>query len=642
MMTQGTTVAKLTPDYWPDDLLLSVEDVARFEGVPLEERRLPVSTYEMLMDGCAIDPSKVAIEYFSDGARPRESSRQVTFAELRRKVNQVANLLHGLGVGKEDVVSVLMPAVPESQFVLWGAQAAGIVNPANWMLEAEILIHMFRSARTKVLAVYGGEELGALWPKIEVVAKALPTLKTVLRVGGATPCPTEVAGVPVVEFVTAVERYSGDALDSGRVFSADDTASLFHTGGTTGAPKLARHLHRNQVFWVWASKSMLGFGSEELQMLGVPIFHVAGAVVGCYGPLARGGSILLMTSAGFRHPSVLPNIWRLVDTYKANFITIVPTLVNQVLSIPVGSADITSLKYVASSTAPLSTTVADAFHQMTGLRIRESWGMTETVAVTCITPRSGKVKVGSSGVRLPYTSVRVVQLDEKGQVLKDCALGESGSVIVRGPSVFPGYLAQDQGPRWIDGEWLETGDLGHLDDERWMWITGRSKDLIIRGGHNIDPKMVEEALFGLAGVQDAAVVGAPDARSGEVPVAYVVLKPGANLSPEDVIVHASEHVPERAAVPKHCYVLPEMPKTLVGKIQKNVLRVDAIERMFRAALSNAGLDGVVVIKASDRGSRGFHVDVEVQPGFERGSLVTEALRSFTIPFAIRTAGAKEA
>jgi acyl-coenzyme A synthetase/AMP-(fatty) acid ligase len=642
MMKQVTSAAKPLPHYWPDDILLSAEDVARIESVPLEERRLPVSTYEMLMDGCTIDPSKVAIEYFSDGARPRETGRQVTFAELRRKVNQVANLLHDLGVGKHDVVSVLMPAVPESQFLLWGAQAAGVVNPANWMLEPEILIHMFQSANTKVLAVYGGEELGALWPKIEIVARALPNLEAVLRVGGASPCPTEVAGVRVVEFVTAVEKYSGDALDSGRVFSGDDTASLFHTGGTTGAPKLARHLHRNQVFWVWASKYMLGFGSEELQMLGVPIFHVAGAVVGCYGPLVRGGAILLMTSAGYRHPSVLPNIWRLVDTYKANFLTVVPTLVNQVLSIPIGSADITSLRYVASSTAPLSTTVADAFHKMTGLRIRESWGMTETVAVTCITPSSGKVKVGSSGVRLPYTNVRVVHLDEGGRVVKDCALGESGSVIVRGPSVFPGYLGQDHGPRWIDREWLETGDLGLLDSERWMWITGRSKDLIIRGGHNIDPKMVEEALFALAGVQDAAVVGAPDAHSGEIPVAYVVLKPGANLSAEDVIAHANVHVPERAAVPKYCYVLAEMPKTLVGKIQKNVLRVDAIERMFRSALNMTQLDDVVVIKATDRGSQGFHVDVEVPPGFMSEMLVKEALGSFTIPYTIQNTGEKQA
>lgn len=636
MMDTAIRPALPVPSYWKGEVLNTVEDVARFEQTSLLARHLPQSAYDMLMDGCAIDPSKVAISFFTDGARPLESGRQVTFAELRSKVHQVANLLHDIGVRKDDVVSVLMPGVPESQFILWGGQAAGIVNPANWMLEPEILVHMFQSAATKVLVVYGGEELGPIWAKVEAIVGSLPTLEAVIRVGGSSQCPEQVSGVRVVDYDKVIETYPADSLTSARVFSPDDTASLFHTGGTTGAPKLARHLHRNQVFWSWSSKFLTGFGPEELRMVGVPMFHVAGAVVGGFAPLARGASILLLTSAGFRHPSVLPNIWRIVDAYKANMLTLVPTLFNQVLAIPIADANITTLRYVASSTAPLSTTVAEAFFKLTGLRIRESWGMTETVAVTCITPATEHVKVGSSGIRLPYTNLRVVQLDEKKQVLKDCAAGEAGHVIVRGPSVFPGYLGVDQGPGWIDGDWLETGDLGYLDEDQWMWITGRSKDLIIRGGHNIDPKMVEEALFGLNGIQDAAVVGAPDAHAGEIPVAYVVLKPGANLTTEDVLAHAKERVPERAAVPKHCYVLPEMPKTLVGKIQKNVLRVDAIERTFRSAIAAAQLADAVSIKAVDRGSKGFHVDLEVPAGFTGASRLDDALRSFTVSYSIHT------
>ncbi len=640
MMSADFSMTAGLPSYWTNDLLLSAEQVRAFESVPLHERGLPASTYEMLMDGCAIDSSKIAIQYFTDGARPLETGRQITFSQLRIKVNQTANLLHEIGVRKDDVVSVLMPAVPEAQFILWGAQAAGIVNPANWMLESEILIHMFQAAHTKVLVVYGGDELGELWTKVETVARALPNLKAILRVGGASTYPASVGDVRVVDFDKAVELQPGDSLLSQRVFHPDDTASLFHTGGTTGAPKLARHLHRNQVFWTWASKYLSGFGTNEMRMVGVPIFHVAGAIVGCYGPLVRGGSILLMTSAGFRHPSVLPNIWHLVDTYKANMLTFVPTLINQVLSIPVGESNISSLEYVASSTAPLSTTVADSFFAMTGQRIRESWGMTETVAVTCITPPVDQVKVGSSGIRLPYTDVRVVKLGDDGKIARDCNVDESGTVIVRGPSVFPGYLGEDQGPRWIDKEWLDTGDLGRLDKNQWLWITGRSKDLIIRGGHNIDPKMVEEVLFGMPGIQDAAVIGAPDPHAGEIPVAYVVFKPGTEATVQDVLTHASQNVPERAAVPKHCYVLPEMPKTQVGKIQKNVLRVDAIERMFRSALSQSSAAQDVILKAVDRGSAGFHVELEVPPGTEVNAAIESALRSFTIPYTIRTSGAK--
>ena len=618
------------PDYWTPDLLLSEADVAHFERVPLADRKLPASTYEMLMDGCAIDPSKVAIRFFTDGARPFETARQVTYAELRAKVHQTANLLDDLGVGKDDVVSVLMPAIPESQFVLWGAQAAGIVNPANSMLEPDILVQMFRSAGTKVLVAFGGDEHAEIWAKAEAVARGLPSLAAVIRVGGAGPA--TVAGVRVIDFAEAVERYPSDRLVSGRIFSSDDTASLFHTGGTTGAPKLARNLHRNQVFWVWASKYLWGLDSTEVQVVGVPVFHVAGAVVGCFSPLAKGATVVLMTSAGFRHPSVLPNLWRIVEAFRANMLILVPTLVNQVLSIPLDGADISTLTYVASSTAPLSTTVADAFHRMTSVRIRESWGMTETTAVTCITPLVEQVKVGSSGVRLPYQRVRVVLPDGTGSVARDCAPGEPGLVIVRGPSVFPSYLGQEQAARWFDGDWLDTGDLGYVAGGEIV-ITGRAKDLIIRGGHNIDPKMVEEVLFGHPAVQDAAVVGAPDAHAGEVPVAYVVLKPGASASADSVLRYAAEHMPERAAIPKHCFVLPEMPKTSVGKIQKNLLRVDAIERMFRAALDGIGRDAEV--QATDRGSRGFFVEIRVPTRDADDAALAGALRCFTIPYAVR-------
>lgn len=380
---------------------------------------------------------------------------------------------------------------------------------------------------------------------------------------------------------------------------------------------------------------MTGFGREEVRAVGVPIFHSAGAIVSCLAPLSRGASIVLMTSAGFRHPSVLPNIWKIVEAFRITMLTLVPTLVNQVLSLPIGTSDVSSLNYVASSTAPLSTNVAEAFHRLTGLRIRESYGLTETAAVTCITPPVDKVKVGSSGIRLPYQSVRVVQPGAGKGAARNCAPGEAGLIIVKGPAVFPGYLGADQSANWVDGEWLDTGDLGYLDDDNWLWITGRAKDLIIRGGHNIDPKMVEEILFANPAIQDAAVVGAPDAHSGEVPVAYVVLKPGAQASIDELLRYAATNVPERAAVPKQCYLLPQMPKTAVGKIQKNLLRVDAIERMFDAALGDASWRSTATIKAFDRGARGFFVEIHVRGQLPNRTDADQRLRALTIPYEIR-------
>lgn len=623
--------------YWTTERLLTTQDIERFEQVPLEERGLPESTYQMLMDGCAINPDKVAVQEFSDGVRPLETSREVTFAGLRRKIHQTANLLFELGVGSSDVVSLLMPAVLESQYVLWGAQAAGIVNPVNWMLESDIMAHTLQAANTKVLIVYGGDEYTQIWHKLEAVVPRLAGLTAIIRIGGELPGPQQACGIPVIQYESVIESYEGDYLVSGRKFGRNEIAALFHTGGTTGAPKLAPVLHRNQVFWVWASALLTGFADEEVRLIGVPIFHVAGCVAGCFSPLSRGSRLVLMTSAGYRHPSVVPNLWKLIETFRATTVNLVPTLVNQLLSLPINGADLSSLRYASSSTAPLSVTAAETFYRLTGVRIRESYGQTETTAVTFITPPVDKIKVGSSGLRLPYQHVRIVQLDRDGSIERECEVGEPGLVLVRGPAVFPGYLGPRKVEHWFEGDWLNTGDLGYLDDEAWLYITGRAKDLIIRGGHNIDPKMVEEALFAVEAIQDVAVVGAPDRHAGEVPVAYVVFRPDASSDPQHILQHAARHVPERAAVPKHCYVLEEMPKSSVGKILKNQLRVDAARRSYLDVLHAALPDVALDVSVQDKGAAGLLVEVQVNgPGRICHADIEQVLLGFSHPVSIRS------
>lgn len=183
---------------------------------------------------------------------------------------------------------------------------------------------------------------------------------------------------------------------------------------------------------------------------------------------------------------------------------------------------------------------------------------------------------------------------------------------------------------------MDTGDLGYFDDERWIWITGRLKDLIIRGGHNIDPRMVEEAMYTIPDVAEVAVVGAPDGHAGEVPVAYLVMRPGAKLSPEEVLSQAALAVPERAAVPKHCYVLDAMPKTQVGKIQKNLLRIDATERAFQAVLDAAGFEGQHRLHLLDRGPLGLSVEIEV-PALNEATRakVNQALSGIPIDYVLK-------
>jgi fatty-acyl-CoA synthase len=215
----------------------------------------------------------------------------------------------------------------------------------------------------------------------------------------------------------------------------------------------------------------------------------------------------------------------------------------------------------------------------------------------------GERRAGSVGLRLPYTEVRVADVAGDGTIRGDCALGTIGHVLMRGPQVTPGYLdpRHNTGAMLADG-WLDSGDLGRLDKDGYLWLTGRSKDLIIRGGHNIDPIVIEEALVRHPAVETAAAVGLPDTYAGELPLAFVQLRPGAEATPDELREFARKEIPERAAVPVQVMVIPQMPLTGVGKIFKPALRLDAARCAFDTALAPLKADGValdVIVRNDD-------------------------------------------
>lgn len=631
---------KQEPGYWIDADLSDRQQLAAFESVPLVRRGLPGNVYALLKDACAIDPDKIAIHYITDGANPREHATATTYRELWTRINQTANLFHSLSVGPSDVIAMLSPVVPEALFALWGGQAAGVVLPINWMLEPVVIAELIRASRAKILVAYTGDVDVDLWDKVERVVADLPELEIVLRIGhaGRTPAGGSIgAGARVLEYSTVIEQFPGDRIAAPRQIRGEDTAALFHTGGTTGLPKLARHTHAGQVFVVWASAVAHRMTSSEVRCCGLPLFHVTGSLLACMLPIARGGSVVLMTSSGWRHPSVIPNFWRIVDAYAITAAMVVPTIVSQLLRVPLDGANLSSLTVVGSGAAPLSVHTAKAFEQRFGVAIKEGYGMTETTAVNVLTPRNGRSKLGSVGLPLPYQQVRIAKLNMAGEVEADCGPGEPGVLLLRGPAIFPGYLDEKSNRNlWVEGDWLNTGDLAYLDEDGYLWITGRAKDLIIRGGHNIDPRMVEEALYGHPEVSEVAVVGAPDARSGEIPVVYISLKPGSQCTDIELLEFAEREIPERAAIPKVCYILPALPKTSVGKLQKNVLRADAAQRVISAALEAVGIGAIRSVQLEDKGHAGLlcviDVDEEVTTVESIRQSVEKALSPFTVKY----------
>ena len=562
--------------------LATPADVAAFEAqAPYADRVAACNTFEALQLGASIAPDAPAI-VFLPNADPDEAPLSISHAEFQRRLVQAGNLFHGLGIGAGDVVSLLLPLLPQSFVALYGAQTVGVVNPVNPMLSAAQLAEILRAAGTRVLVTLGPTPGTDIWDKVQAIRHELPQLRRVLVVGGARQPETAAD-----DFDTLLAAQPADRLLSGRLPGPDDAAGYFHTGGTTGTPKLVRHTHANQVSQAWGLR-LMGIASPGRAILfGLPLFHVGGALTQGLACLAHGGHLVVLTAAGWRDPRSVKNVWRLVQKYRPEVFGGVPTVLAAALQVPREGADLSSLKLASGGGSAIPVAVIQVYEQQLGLPVLEVYGMTETSSVHTMNHPGMPRVAGSVGRPLPYARVRVVQLDAEGRCLGDCARNEIGVVAMAGPGVFSGYLMDkhNQGA-FIEPGWVNSGDLGRLDEDGLLWITGRAKDLIIRGAHNIDPAPIEELLYRHPAVALAALVGQPDTYAGELPVAFVQLKPGAPVSPSDLISYLKEHTPERAAVPVALHVVDPMPLTAVGKIFKPALRTEATRRVAESLLQD--------------------------------------------------------
>ena len=282
--------------------------------------------------------------------------------------------------------------------------------------------------------------------------------------------------------------------------------------------------------------------------------------------------------------------------------------------------------------APLPVEILRGFEAKTGVKILEGYGLTEGACISTVNPPAGETRSGSIGLRLPGQLVKTVILDGEGSYVRDCAPDEVGIIVISGANVFEGYLLPEQNRGlWIDmgdgRRWLNTGDLGREDAQGYFWLTGRKKELIIRGGHNIDPLLIEAPLQDHPAVLFAAAIARPDAHAGELPVAYVQLRPGADVTEAELQAYLRGKVNERAALPKAIRIVETMPATAVGKLFKPALKRLETERAIAEFLAEAGIVPEAV-RARDDKQRGLVVAVTLCPGTDIAH-VRDLLGKFT-------------
>jgi fatty-acyl-CoA synthase len=591
----------------------SEADISAFERTPYADRIAAASTYEAIKLGAAHDPDAPALQFLPN-ADPADQPIVISYRDFVGRVTQAANMFHALGVGKDDVVSFLLPLLPDAFVTLFGAEAAGIANPVNPLLEPHQIAEILEAARTSVLVTLGPMPGTDIWQKVEQVRGKLKHLKAIVQVGHRVEEIGDAAN-GIHSFGELIRQQPWDRLVSGRSISSTDVAAYFHTGGTTGTPKLVRHTHGNQVYQAWAMNLLLKSQPGRNLLFGMPLFHVGGSLTQALSTLTAGGCLVVLSPSGWRNQAAIKNLWGLVERFRPEAFSSVPTVLAAAIGIPPGKADISSLRFAAAGGSAIPVAVGKAIQDKLKLPVLEVYGMTETASVHTIAYADQPVRLGSAGLPVPYSRVRIVRLDANGQFERDCATDEIGVITMAGPGVFGGYLNDTHNAgAFVDKVWVNSGDLGRLDADGFLWITGRAKDLVIRGGHNIDPAPIEDIMFQHPAVGFAALVGQPDAYAGELPVGYVQLRPGARVEPGELEAWVRERTPERAAVPVQIIPIDPMPLTGVGKVFKPQLRWDAARRVFTGVLSPLM-------------ERGVDCKVEVGPHGSHGSIATVTLKN---------------
>ena len=563
---------------------------------------------------------------------PGSRSQTLTWEALHSRVTQAANLFRRLGVGPKDVVAYVLPNCLETAVTLLGGAVAGIVNPINPLLEADQIAAILRETGAKVVVTLRAFPKTELPQRVAEAVRLAPGVTTVLEVDLAP-----YLGIPkswianllrpkfqpahhakVLRFTAECAKERADALN----FTddpADRVAAYFHTGGTTGMPKVAQHQASGMIYNGWLGARLL-FKSQDIVLCPLPLFHVFAAYPILMSMIASGAHVIFPTPAGYRGEGVFDNLWKMIAQWKVTYLVTVPTALSALMQRPI-NARIDTLRGAFSGSSPLPIELYNRFEKATGVQIVEGYGLTECTCLVSVNPPEGQKKIGSVGIPFPHTKVRILASDGAGG-WRDCEVDEVGEICVNNPGVYVGHTyteVEKNRALFADDIYLRTGDLGRLDSDGYLYITGRAKDLIIRGGHNIDPAIIEEAMMGHASVAFVGAIGQPDAHAGELPCAYVELVSGAQVDIEHLYAFAREKIVERAAVPKHIEILPELPKTAVGKVLKPDLRRLAIKRVLDASLAEAGQDATVRDVIEDK-KRGLVARIDAKTGVDKAAV----------------------
>ncbi|MFB9267806.1 AMP-binding protein [Bradyrhizobium erythrophlei] len=509
------------------------------------------------------------------------------------------------GIGKDDAVAILLPTGPATVAAIFGAAACGVAEPLNLLFTREAIIAQLNAINAKLLLAPLPGMPGGLYERVEGLERDVPTLKRIVTV------PLDGSIAFDGEVLRPDPAWRDDYGKSKDMSEADRVAVLLPTGGTTGHPKVARLTNRAMVASTVSSRMALDFRRGERAMITLPLFHVGGLFCTSANCMASGTTMFVPGPAGARDPALIVNFWKIIETYRINIAGNVPTALGAIADIPVGESDISSLRVTATGASICPPEIERRYlATWGGPCIQQLYGMTELAGAITHDVHGVKPRAESVGTRNPLVELAIL---DGGKLNTGPWPSPVGELLTRGPQVFAGYADKKQTEEaFLDG-WLRTGDICRIDADGFVYIMGRAKDVIIRGGHNIDPRAIEDAALQFPGVALAAAVGRPDAYAGEVPMLFVSAQPGTQIDPLALAAFVQDNIPEPPARPRSVSVIAEMPVTPVGKIFKPKLREIAAGEAARELLAAEGLSKEVSVEAITDPSRGLYLRVKAAP-----------------------------
>ncbi|TPQ42403.1 acyl-CoA synthase [Bradyrhizobium guangdongense] len=558
--------------------VVDIADIEALERLPYDSLVPARNLHDLFEATAGLHPDRPALTVLTRGSR-EPGDVTLTHRQLLAESSRAANLFRSHGIKQSGgTVAFLCPILPSLFPALLGAQVAGVASSINYLLSEDAIADLLEAQNATVLVVASEAADAAIWAKANKVAQRVASLQTIFVMGENRRLTGRFQNYDVA---IADAR---DMLEFQPATDRDAICALFHTGGTTGRPKLVRLTHGNQIHAAWAFAQVHGLDELDAAVNGFPLFHVGGTMTLGLSILAAGGHVIIPSPYSLRSPDAIRDYWNTVERFGATIVSGVPTSIAALAEVPIGSSDISTVRMALTGGAVCPKAVSERFQARTGITLYETYGMTETAAAIAFNPGRGTPMQGSVGFRAPFAKTRIASLGD-ASLKTECPPLTSGLVLVSGPQVFPGYLDPQHNKGVLtDDHWIVTGDVGYLTADQRLVLTGREKDLIVRSGHNIDPAAIEDVANAFPGVQMSSAVGMPDAYAGEVPILFVVPSPGQTIDMTALREHLERNVNEPPAKPKRVVLLDALPVTAVGKIFKPTLRDLAVREKVRSEI----------------------------------------------------------